>query len=97
MDPVKVISGNGAEMAKGTHSRPSGAQDFSKILKSLYDQTNQQLLEADQMARELAVGKRQDLHEVMIAGQKADLSFRFLMQIRNKLLDAYQEVMRMSF
>ena len=49
------------------------------------------------MTAEFAVGKRQDLHEIMIASEKANLSFKFLLEIRNKLLDAYREVMRMSF
>jgi flagellar hook-basal body complex protein FliE len=53
------------------------------------------LKEADQSVRDLAVGKRHDLHEIMIATEKADVSFKFLMQIRNKLLEAYQEIMRM--
>jgi flagellar hook-basal body complex protein FliE len=56
-----------------------------------------QLEEADQMAENFAVGKGESLHGTIIAAEKADLSFRFLLQIRNKLLEAYQEIMRMNF
>jgi flagellar hook-basal body complex protein FliE len=53
--------------------------------------------ESDQLARDFATGKNNNIHEVMIASEKAGISMRFLLQIRNKLLDAYQEIMRMSF
>jgi flagellar hook-basal body complex protein FliE len=49
------------------------------------------------MTEDFAIGKNNNIHEVMIAAEKAGLSLKFLMQIRNKLLDAYQEIMRMSF
>lgn len=71
--------------------------DFLKTLSSLYNQVNQELNTADQVSAEFATGKKYDLHEVMIVTEKAGISFRLLLQIRNKLLEAYQEVMRMQF
>ncbi|MFH1490754.1 MAG: flagellar hook-basal body complex protein FliE [Pseudomonadota bacterium] len=101
MDPIKGAFNHTAAIPEGIPGRAksggSGGTDFSETLKSLIGHVDQQIREADLKAEELALGKRQDLHEVMIAGQKADLSFRFLLQVRNKLLDAYQEVMRMQF
>ncbi len=41
-------------------------------------------------------GETQDLHTTMIAVQKADLSFQMMMQVRNKIVQAYQEIMRMQ-
>lgn len=52
--------------------------------------------EADMAAKNLAIGKADNIHEVAIAMQKADISFRLMVQVRNKFLEAYHEVMRMQ-
>lgn len=70
---------------------------FQETLKNFYYDVNHKMKEADQMTQEFAVGKRHDLHEIMIASEKANISFKLLLQIRNKLLEAYQEVIRMQF
>ena len=70
---------------------------FKETLSSLVSQVDQQIKEADQKAVDFATGKNYDLHEIMIASEKADLSFKLLMQVRNKLLEAYHEIMRMGF
>lgn len=82
----KIRSGNGA-----------GKGGFLETLKGFTERVDRQMQEADRKAEELAVGKPFDLHEIAIATEKADLSFRLLLQIRNKLLEAYQEIMRMQF
>ena len=51
---------------------------------------------ADVAAHDYSVGRTQDLHGTMIALQKADISFRLLATVRNKVLDAYREIMRMG-
>ena len=50
---------------------------------------------ADRAVRELVVGENKDIHQTMIAMEKANVSFRLMMQVRNKIVTAYQEVMRM--
>lgn len=74
-----------------------GKTTFVDALKSFTGQVDQQMQEANRKAEEFAVGKTFDLHEITIATEKADISFRLLVQIRNKLLEAYQEIMRMQF
>ena len=97
MDPINRIS-YGPDPISHTTKGVGGEDDgFLKTLQSFYNQVDNGLKEADQMAREFAVGKDHDLHEVMIASEKAGLSLRFLLQIRNKLLEAYQQIMRMQF
>jgi flagellar hook-basal body complex protein FliE len=71
--------------------------DFSNTLNSFLSQVNTQLQDADQMTDQFATGKTDSLHEVMIATEKSSISLSFLLQIRNKVLEAYQEIMRMSF
>lgn len=70
---------------------------FQNTLKELVSNVNAQMKESNQLTRDFASGKNNNIHEVMIASEKAGISMRFLLQIRNKLLDAYQEIMRMSF
>lgn len=57
---------------------------------------NASLVSADQDIRKLAAGEATSLHDVMIKMEEAKLSFQLLAQVRNRLLDAYQEVMRMQ-
>lgn len=80
----------------GKKNEESGIS-FQNTLKELISNVNTQMKESDHLAREFAAGKNNNIHEVMIASEKAGISMRFLLQIRNKLLDAYQEIMRMSF
>ncbi len=51
--------------------------------------------DADQMAVNLASGKEQNLHETMLAATQAELGFNLMVQIRNRVLESYQEIMRM--
>ena len=76
----------------------TGKQDkgFAETLKDFAAEVNDNLQNADGQMKEFAVGKRSDLHEVVIATEKADLSFKLLLQVRNKILDAYQQIMRMQ-
>jgi flagellar hook-basal body complex protein FliE len=63
---------------------------FSDTLNSLMSQVNTQMQEADKMTNDFATGKSDSLHEVMIATEKSGISFTFLLQIRNKLLEFNQ-------
>ena len=56
---------------------------------------NQLQQNADQSIQGLATGQSKGLHEVMIAVEKASISFQLLNQVRNKAVEAYQEIMRM--
>jgi flagellar hook-basal body complex protein FliE len=77
--------------------RPQGAQvPFSGELGTLISQVNQVQHEAADAIGRFATGGGENLHEVMLAVNKAELSFKFLMEARNKLVDAYHEVMRMQ-
>lgn len=70
---------------------------FADMLKSFCQTVNTKINTADRKMEAFATGQPMDIHEVVIATEKADLSLKFLIQIRNKLLDGYQEIMRMQF
>lgn len=80
----------------------SGAQPissggvFSNVVQNFIQDTNNQQLQADQSVQRLATGESDSVHETMLALAKADLSMRVFMEVRNKVIDAYQEVMRMQ-
>jgi len=71
-------------------------QDFSDILKNAVESVNSMQHEAGRLEDAVAKGENVNIHQAVIAGEKAGLSFRLLMQVRNKMIDAYQEVMRMQ-
>lgn len=81
-------------------TRPSGrieggSESFGEVLKNALAEVNDWQLKADQGAMEVASGRVEDLHEVVLTAEKADLSLQLALQIRNKILEAYQEIMRM--
>ena len=69
---------------------------FSGILKHAIDEVNQAQIEADKSIRELAAGGEKDIHQTMIAMEKAEVSFQLMMQVRNKIVEAYEQIMRMQ-
>ena len=75
----------------------AGQVDFSSLLKNSIERVNETQMEAGRMTEAFQAGDpNTDLTEVMIALQKAKVSFQAMTQVRNKLVDAYQEIMRMS-
>jgi flagellar hook-basal body complex protein FliE len=69
---------------------------FGDILKDAISTANELQKQSDQEIQKLMTGESQDLHTTVIAMQKADLSFQMMMQVRNKIVQAYQEIMRMQ-
>ena len=72
------------------------ARDFSAWLNQEVSQLNQTMLAAEGKLQDQAAGRTQNLHEVMIALEESRLALQLAMQVRNKVLDAYQELMRMQ-
>jgi flagellar hook-basal body complex protein FliE len=69
---------------------------FSEFLKNSITDVNNLQLEAGKMRQQLVTGEITDIHQVMIASEKASISLQFAVQVRNKLVEAYQEIMRMQ-
>ena len=76
--------------------QPTGAVDFQSALKSSLDQVNQTQLQSQKLAERFALGDSSvSLSDTMIAMQKSSLVLQQTVQVRNKLVQAYQEIMRM--
>ena len=89
---------NGAEAAAGPQAAEGGeGVDFSALLKQSIDTVNQYQQASGNMSKAFVTGDpNANLSDVMIAMQKASVSFEAMKQVRNKLVEAYQSVMRMS-
>jgi len=73
----------------------SNSASFGNMLTDSIKQVNRLQVEADSNINDLATGKQTDIHQTMIAMEKASVSFDLLMQIRNKVIAAYDSIMRM--
>jgi len=92
----------GAALASRSTLAPQSGQkvaapsDFSAVLKGALEQVNEVQSKSDTLAREFQLGNPGvSLEETLIAGQKSSLSFQFLLQVRNKVLTAYNDIMNM--
>lgn len=75
----------------------SGGADFGEALKNAIEQVNAAQQEAQKMSEGFIAGTSEaNLQDVMIASQKASLSFQQMVQVRNKLVNAYQDIMNMT-
>ena len=75
----------------------SGDSQFLDTLHSAIGQVSDLQSEADTKVAAMLKGNGEDVHSAMIAVEKADLAFELMVQVRNKIVSAYQEVSRMSF
>jgi flagellar hook-basal body complex protein FliE len=74
--------------------KPNG---FAKVLDHFLGDANAQQVQADEGVKRLMDGDMENIHEVMLKVSQADLSFRMMLEMRNKMLEAYQEISRMQF
>lgn len=71
-------------------------QGFGDMLKQAVERVNEMQHEAGRLEDAVVKGENVSIHQAVIAGEKAGLSFKLLMQVRNKMIEAYQEVIRMQ-
>ena len=76
--------------------KEKGQAEFGKVIAGAVGRVNSLEGEADRSIVDLLKGKA-DIHETMIALQKADISMRVLLTVRNKVIEAYRDIMRMQF
>lgn len=78
------------------HTPGEAHAKFSQFLKNSIDAVNKSQVESDRLTEKLALGQDVDLHSVMIAAQKSSVALQATMEVRNKAVEAYQEIMRMQ-
>lgn len=94
-------SASGLENQPGSRKEGIGgaqqaAETFGRLLTQAVEDLNRVNAEANEAMARLAAGEPVELHDVMIAMEQADLSLRLALQVRNKLIEAYQEIQRMQ-
>ncbi|MGE4317668.1 MAG: flagellar hook-basal body complex protein FliE [Deferribacterales bacterium] len=83
----------GTSSAKTTESAGESV-DFAALLKDALKDVNDAQLTADDAVQKVLSGETKDISSTMIALQKADVSLKMMLEVRNKMMDAYQEIMR---
>lgn len=106
-DPLGLVDGSAAGRAGGVHSsaatgpsKPVGPGEsagpsFKDVLMENIEQVNKLQQDAEKAIEDLYSGRRDDVDGVLIAKQKADLAFQLLLQVRNKMVSAYEEIRQM--
>lgn len=73
-----------------------GSVSFREVLEKSLGEVNNLQSEAEQKIQKFATGEVTDLREVMVAAEEANLAFQFTLEIRNKIVEAYQELFRLQ-
>lgn len=98
MGPVErtesLTKSNGASPVGS--NKEVGGSTFADTLKKAVDNVDSLQKDADVKMQQLVTGKSDNIHDTMIAAEKADIALKLMVQIRNKMIDAYQEVMKMQ-
>jgi flagellar hook-basal body complex protein FliE len=77
-------------------AEPSPTTGFKEMFENSLKQVNAAQKESEVLTNQLITGEVKDIHQVMIASQKASLSLQLTTQVRNKVIESYQEIMRMQ-
>ncbi len=102
----KFLETSGTKIGSGVSSSNSvsdqfkteknNGKSFADTLNEAISNVNEMQLQSDQKVQELATGKTDDIAGVMITSEKADIALRAMVQVRNKIIDAYQDIMKMQ-
>ena len=101
MEPLVLdlapLSKSSKQESKGAQAvGNSGNVSFEDLLSSSMKQVNSLQIEADEMIHKLALGDVDDISEVVLASSRAEVALKMFMELRNKFVDAYQQLSRMS-
>lgn len=89
---LSITSSTGSSRIAGSSDASSG--EFSKLLKKSIDELNQVQETSDKALADMASGQLKDLHQAAIAIGKAETSMKLMLEVRNKALSAYKEILR---
>lgn len=91
---VGLLSGGSLKPVQQANAKESGS--FSEVFGRYLNGVNTQLQESEKLTTQLVTGEVKNLHDVTIAAQKASIALQLTVQVRDKALEAYQEMMRMQ-
>ena len=92
INKVRRIQNNIAKISK----KETPKKDFASILKKALDEVNSIQKQAEKISEDYAAGKINNIHDVIIAAEKASISLRLTTEVTNKIVEAYRTIMRMQ-
>jgi len=93
VQPNQLLNPSGPE---ALHIRQPSGEGFGKMLDGLVSTVDSKQMQADSLTKRVLLGDTDQLHQSVIAMQEASVSLSLMVQVRNKLVDSYQELMRMQ-
>lgn len=96
IDPIKSVTAAQGTQLTEIHPTTQNDKSFGKILTNALTEVNTLQKDTEKSAIDLVTGRLQDISQVTIAAEKASVALQLTMQVRNKAIDAYQEIMRMQ-
>ncbi len=99
MDELRIDNSlRPAPVGKAQPGKTAGPQEkgFGEFLSDSLEEVNRQIRTADEQAQRMVAGEDVSIHGTMIDLEKANISLEFMLQVRNKVIEAYHEIMRMQ-
>lgn len=92
------VSGGQSALGQAGLVKSAGSQNmpFEDLVRGLIQDTNSQQTAVRDSVQQLVSGETDSIHDVVLTASRADLAFRLVMEIRNRLISSYQEIMRMQ-
>ena len=94
-NPVNMVPA-GLELKGAGGEKGTPEQSFGQFLQDAVKEVNSLQQQSQETKTQLLTGNVEDLHQVLIAGEKANVALQLTVQIRNKIVEAYQDIMRMQ-
>lgn len=92
-----ISAGQGLPSIEAKSKGANGASGFGDMLASFVEQTNELQVASDESIENLVTGKTDNIQQVVLSVANAEMSFQLFMELRNKLVESYNELMRMQF
>jgi len=96
IDRIRGVGGITPPSGISKSNKAKESQDFTKVLKEALDKVNHLQKKAEKMTDDFAAGKISNIHEVIIEAEKASAALRLTVEVRNRIVEAYREIMRMQ-
>jgi flagellar hook-basal body complex protein FliE len=96
LTPISLAGMTLTPLQGDTMAPSTGGAPFASFIDRLLASASQSRQQSEQAIHDLALGRTDSMHEVMLQVAQADLSFRMILEVRNKLIEAYQEIMKMQ-
>ncbi len=94
INSIGPVQGGGLPQKATGPAKQNGSASFKDTLNGFLSDVNQMQQKADQSIQKMMAGEITDVHQVMTSVEEANVAFNMMMEIRNKVMDAYQEIMR---